>query len=106
MYRYLEPAQESTEDVFSRFSYEVINANLSDHLLDFQERNIALQSNDASDSGEVSTSTGSNDDLLLQIQVTNNLLSISIALQFFIFVFMLIQFFIKVVKNNITNFFD
>ena len=59
---------------------------------------------DDSEDSYISESSDYDTDLLYQIQVTNNLLGISIGLQIIILTFFMMVFFIKVIKNNVTNF--
>ena len=55
---------------------------------------------------EVVYMTGEHDaDILTQLQVTNNLLGIILALQVFMLAFTFLKFFIRVIKDNVTNFF-
>lgn len=53
------------------------------------------------------TSSGAVDeDILIQLQVTNNLLGIMLALQIFLLGFVFFVFFMKVIKNNVTKHFS
>lgn len=55
---------------------------------------------------EVVYMTGEHDaDILTQLQVTNNLLGIILALQVFLLAFTFLKFFIRVIKDNVTNLF-
>lgn len=80
----------------------------SDHFLSpYYFYNSTEDDKSASDSSDVMYSeTGSYDaDILYQLQVTNSLLGISIALDIFLLAFFILIFFIKVIKNNVTNLF-
>lgn len=52
------------------------------------------------------TSSGSLDEeILTQIQVTNNLLGIILAFQIFMFGFAIMKFFMRIIENNVTKHF-
>ena len=52
---------------------------------------------------EIVVSSEYDEQLLIQLQVTNNLLGISLALQIFFLGLFFLVFFIKIIKNNVTN---
>lgn len=55
---------------------------------------------------EVVYMTGEYDaDILTQLKVTNNLMGIMLALQIFLLAFIFLSFFIRIIKDNVTNLF-
>lgn len=52
---------------------------------------------------EIVVSSEYDEQILVQLQVTNNLLGISLALQIFFLGLFFLVFFIKIIKNNVTN---
>lgn len=66
---------------------------------------IQLPAEVVSDDVNVVNSTAFQEQLLQEIQVTNQLLGVNIALCLFILIFMLISFLYKLIKHNVTDFF-
>lgn len=68
--------------------------------------NTEIVMSDSSDISTYSVTVESSDyeiELLSQIRVTNSLLGVEIALHVFMLAFAIMVFFIKVIKNNVTN---
>lgn len=112
----------STYD-FIQLSEDTEQPNFEDHgifeqlLRDvyFSSRSAAYENfaEDATEDTEASEASGSSEtivvssscdeDILLQLQVTNNLLGIQLALNIFLLAFAFLKFVYKIIRNNVTN---
>lgn len=90
--------------------YFVERGKFENDLLDVFNRSKTLSLDDEDSSEEISyysetSSSTLDEEILLQIQVTNNLLGIMLALQIFMICFAIMRFFIRIIENNVTKHF-
>lgn len=98
--------EDTEEDVILKSSFE-------NDLLDYFSRSKSLfleEDEEETGQGESEiyseTSSGSlNEEILIQLQVTNNLLGNILALQIFLLGFGILVFFMKIIQNNVTRHF-
>lgn len=89
----------------------VFKSSFNDDLLGYFSRSKSLSlEEEETEQGEdeiySETSSGSlNEEILVQLQVTNNLLGIMVALHIFLLGFVFLVFFMKIIKNNVTRHF-
>lgn len=88
-----------TEEVFSSIKSSRSDSYDSDD-------SIEIISLDDDDTYYSSVSSDYDADILYQLQVTNGLLGITIALKIILLALFIMVFFIKIIKNNVTNLID
>lgn len=89
----------------TEFLFESVNSSSNVRSTEFFDDNLIYDDNNLFNSS-VSSTSSDYDELLSKVEVTNSLLGISIALQIFFFAFVFMVFFIKIIKNNVTNLID